>query len=462
MPENRLPLPSPMRLLAAACACVALAAPNAARAVDLLQSYQAALEQDASYAASRAVAEAEREALPQARSQLLPNISINGYRYKTDLQSSVPGPLGPVSNQIDYTSSDTTLGIKQPLFRKYQWAAYGQAKARVQAANTALDKDRQELGVRVAGAYLDALLAQDQLSLLQAQKAAYAGQLAAAKRAFQAGAGTRTDIDDAQARFDMTAAQELEASQNIEITLRTLESIINQPVTSLAALDPARLDLAPPAPAKLEDWIARGEAANPELASLKAQSEAARQEVEKARAGHYPTVDLYAQRARSQSQTVTTVNSRYLSNQFGIQFSIPLYAGGYVDSSMRQARANVEKVTQQHEATRRNLGVQIRREFEGVTQGVAKVRALEQALRSTEQALYSTQKGIQAGTRSQIDLLNAQQQKVNAMRDLAQGRYLYVMARIRLLGLTGALNEDEIRQLNRWFSGPAAAFSARN
>lgn len=460
MSENLLQLPVPMRLLAAACACVALAAPVAAQAVDLLQSYQAALEQDATYAVSRATAEAEREALPQAKSQLLPNVSINGYRYKTSLLSSVPGLLGQVTGQSNYTSSDATLGIKQPLYRKYQWATYEQAKSRVQAANSSLDKDRQDLGVRLSGAYLDALLAQDQLALLQAQKAAYAGQLAAAKRAFQAGAGTRTDIDDAQARFDVTSAQELEASQNIEITLRTLQSIVNQPVTSLATLDPAHLDLVPPTPAKLEDWIARGEAANPELASLKAQIEAARQEVEKSRAGHYPTLDLYAQRDRSESQTVTVVNSHYLSTQVGIQFSMPLYAGGYVDSTVRQARANLEKTEQQHEATRRNLGVQIRKEFEGVTQGVAKVRALEQALRSSEQAVYSTQKGIQAGTRTQIDLLNAQQQKVNAMRDLAQGRYLYVMSRIRLLGLTGALNEDEIRQINRWFSGPAATLAS--
>ncbi len=432
-----------------------------AGAVDLLQSYLAALQQDASYASARANAEAGREALPQARAQLLPSVSISASNTKNDLVSATPNFLGKLStSQTNYDSSQYTLSIRQPIFRKYQYAQYQQAKAQVEGAEANLEKDREDLGVRVAEAYFEALLAEDQRSLIQAQQTAYDGQLQSAKRTFQAGLGTRTDIDEAQAKYDMSVAQELEARQNTDYTRRQLQAIINQPVTSLVSLDATHLDLAPPVPAGLQDWVVLAEQSSPELRSLRAQTEAAAQEVEKARSGHFPTLDLVAQRERSESQTVTSVGTTYLSSQIGVQLSIPIYGGGYTSSMVRQARANQEKAERQLDAARRNLGVQVEKEFRNVTEGVSKVRALEQAKRSAEQALYSTQKGMQAGTRTQIDVLNAQQQKVNVMRDLAQARYSYIVGRIRLLALTGALGIDEMTTFNGWLSNGDGAANA--
>jgi len=174
--------------------------------------------------------------------------------------------------------------------------------------------------------------------------------------------------------------------------------------------------------------------------------------VEKARAGHMPTVDLVAQRSRNNSANDTTIHQLYLTSQVGLQVNIPLFAGGYVNASVRQALANLDKYQQQYEAKRREIGVQIRKEFQNVAEGVFKVKALEQAERSSDQAVFSNQKGYQAGTRTQIDILNAQQQRMNVRRDLAQARYLYLMARVRLQGLVGSLNEEEIALLNSWLS----------
>jgi outer membrane protein/protease secretion system outer membrane protein len=289
-----------------------------------------------------------------------------------------------------------------------------------------------------------------------AQKEAHALQLEAAKRAFAAGQGTRTDIDDAQARYDMSIARELEANQNLSYTRRQLQTIINRPVDDLALLDPGRMHLRSPEPATLEEWIARGEEVNPELRALRANIEAARQEVEKARAGHYPTVDLVAQRSSSLSENNISINTQYLTTQVGLQVSIPLFAGGYHSSMTREATANLYKFEHQYEARRRELNQQIRKEFQTITEGILKVRALEQAERSSEQAVISNQKGFQAGMRSQIDILNALQQRVNVKRDLAEARYQYIMARIRLQGLVNSLNETEIESVNAWLV-PAAA-----
>lgn len=438
-------------LAGATALALSLAAPT--HALNLAQSYQLALQQDASYQASRAEAAANREAVPMAYAQLLPNLSSNLSRNKNDTNSAVPGFLGTtVNNSYEYFSSTYALVLRQPLYRKYNFAQYQQAQSQVVSAEASLDRSLQDLLVRLSGAYFEALMAQDQLALVLAQKEAYGAQLQGAKRMFASGQGTRTDIDDAQARYDMVLAQELEARQNVGYTRRQLQVIINQPAENLALLNPARMQLVAPMPTDPEDWIARGEEVNAELRAMRANIESSRQEVEKARAGHMPTVDLIAQRSRNNSANDTTIHQLYLSTTVGVQVNIPLFAGGYVNASVRQALANSDKYQQQYEAKRREIDMQIRKEFQNVAEGVFKVKALEQAERSSDQAVFSNQKGYQAGTRTQIDILNAQQQRMNVRRDLAQARYMYLMARVRLQGLVGSLNEEEINLINSWLS----------
>lgn len=441
--------------LAVAGVALALVAGRAG-AIDLVQSYRLALQQDASYQAAIADTEARREAVPQARAQLLPNISASLARSQNMTNQRSRNYLGELASiNYDYYSSSYAVSLRQPIYRKYNFALYRQAESDVVNAEANLDKTLQDLLVRLAGAYFDALMAQDQYALVLSQKEAYGLQLAAAKRAFAAGQGTRTDIDDAQARYDMTLAQELEARQNLGYTRRQLQVFVNEPVETLSPLDPARLDLRPPMPANVEEWIARGEEVNPELRAIRANIESARQEVEKARAGHLPTVDLVAQRSASSSENNVSINTRYLSSMVGLQANVPLFAGGYVNSQVRQARSGVVKYEQQYEARRREVAQQIRKEFQNLTEGAAKVGALEQAERSADQALLSNKKGFQAGTRSQVDILNAQQQLMNVKRDLAQARYGYIVARVRLQGLVQSLNEQELEAINAWLV-PAA------
>lgn len=442
--------------LIALAAALGLAFPPVASALDLIQSFRLAMEQDARYQAARADTAAVRENVMQALALLLPNVSGNLARSKNQTDSQVPGFLGvPVNNNYDYYSSNYAVSLRQPLYRKYSFAQYRQAQSQVVSAEASLDKNLQDMLVRLSGAYFEALMASDQLALIQGAKEAYASQLQAAKRSFEAGQGTRTDIDDAQARYDMALAQELEAQQNVGYTKRALEVIVNRPVDSLLRLNPSRVQLVAPTPAKVDEWMARGEEVNPELRAARANIESATQELQKAKAGHTPTVDLVAQRSRSQSANDTTIHQLYMTSQVGVQVNIPLFAGGYVDSQERQALANLDKYRQSYEAARRDTALQIRKEFQNVTEGVLKVKALEQAERSADQAVFSNQKGFQAGTRTLVDILNAQQQRLNVRRDLAQARYVYVMARIRLQGLVGAIDENEILLINSWLSEPA-------
>ncbi|MEZ0307232.1 MAG: TolC family outer membrane protein, partial [Ramlibacter sp.] len=419
----------------------------------LSQAYQAAMEQDAVIRAARAAADSKRERLPQALSQLLPNVQASAGRNKNHLVSTTPNPLtgNPFESEDRYTSSNRALTIRQPIFRPYQLADYQQAKAQVDDANAALDKETQNLAVRVAGAFMEALLAQDQLALVLAQKASFTTQVETAKKRFTGGAGVRTDIDEAQARLDMAIATEVEARQNVEYTRRQLQVLVNVPVTQLAALDPARMQLSGPTPGRLEDWTERAELSSPELRSLRAQREAARREIDKARAGHLPTLDAVAQWSVSNSENVTRLNSTYDTKSVGLQLNVPIFAGGYVNSQTRAAIAELERSEQALEATRRDLGLRVEKEFRGITEGVLRVKALEQAVRSADVMVTSSRRSFEAGSRILVDILNAEQQRANAMRDLAQARYLYMISRIRLRALAGEADFEAIAEVNGWF-----------
>ena len=435
--------------LACALASAAVASWAQAPTMDLKQVYQAALEQDATIRASRAAADSGRERLPQARAGLLPQISASAGRNNNNLDTTAPNILGtPVTTNDKYLSDNKTVQLRQPIVNMQRWLQFQQAKSVVEEVEANLDRDLQNLVVRVAGAYFEALMADEQLDLVLAQKKTYTALVDAAKKGLAAGSGTRTDIDDAQSRLDMAAAQELEARQNQDLARRQLQLLVNQPVDQIAKLNVAALRLSAPMPANLDDWTRKAEQASPEIRAMQARLDAARREVSKAQAGHLPTLDAVAQWSNSGSENITRVNSRYENKTIGLQLNIPLYSGGYVNSTIRQAVAEQTRAEESLEALRRDLGVRVHKEYRGVSEGVLRVRALEQAARSAEQMMKSTQMSLTAGSRTQLDVLNAQQQFTLALRDLAQARLVYLLSGVRLASLVGDDAMVSVEQVN--------------
>ena len=435
--------------LVCAMSSAALASWAQSSVLDLKQVYQAALEQDANIRASRAAADSGRERLPQARAGLLPQVSASAGRNNNNLDTTAPNILGnPVTTNDQYFSDNRTLQVRQPLINMQRWLQFQQAKSVVEEVEANLDRDLQNLVVRVAGAYFETLMADEQLDLVLAQKKTYTALVDAAQKGFAAGSGTRTDIDDAKARLDMATAQELEARQNQDLTRRQLELLVNQPVKQIARLNVSALKLLPPEPANLDEWTRKAEQASPEIKALQARLEAARREVGKAQAGHFPTLDAVAQWSNSGNENITRVNSRYENKTIGLQLNIPIYSGGYVNSTIRQAVAEQTRTEESLEALRRDLGVRVHKEYRGVSEGVMRVRALEQAARSAEQMMKSTQMSQKAGSRTQLDVLNAQQQYTLALRDLAQARLVYLLSKVRLSSLVGDDANASVEQVN--------------
>jgi outer membrane protein/protease secretion system outer membrane protein len=435
-----------------AAAQVSGASAGQVRIFDLAQAWELARARDPQMRTARALAERERERVPQALAQLRPQASANLQRYRNALRSEQPGPGGTtLADRRLYTSANDQLTLRQPLFRPQLAAGLRQAEALAASSEATLDSEEQQLVMRLTEAYLQVLQAEEQLRLVALQRAAYAAQLDAARKGLAAGSGTRTDIDEAQARIDLNIAQELEARQAVEFRRRQLAVIVGEPVAALAPLAVERLPLAAP-PASLDAWLARAEEASPELRAATLQLQAAREDVDRARAAHLPTADAIAAIARTESDDPVRVDTRFLQRYVGVQVTIPIYQGGAVDSQVRQAQAEVQRQQGLLEAAREDLAVRVHREYRGVTEGVARVRALEQAVRSGEQVVVSSRRSHAAGSRTVLDILNAEQQLGSTRRDLAQARFAWLLSLVRLRALAGELREPSIAQVNGWLA----------
>lgn len=425
----------------AVLACIITLLGGPARALDLQEAYEAALAQDATTRAARANVQAGEERIDQAEAQRYPNISLSAGYLRNNLDRSQANLLGEDRTVNDrYPSKNATLTVRQPLYRKAITLGIEQARTQRDDAQAGLQKETQRLATRVADAYTDILFVRDQLNFIEAQKAATATQLDAARKQFAGGTGTRTDIDEAQARLDMALAQELEARQQQGFAQRQLSLLINAPV-DLASLRPLALDrLATwnlPA-TTLDEWLSQAEARSPELRQLQARLESARLDAEKARAAHLPTLDAVAQWSRSDSESATSPSTRYVNRTIGVQLSVPLYAGGYFNAATRESLARQTQAEELLEAARRDLALRVTTEYRNVTEGRLRVHALEQAERSAEQLAQSSRQSMRGGVRTLVDVFNADQKKAQAQRDLARARYDMLVAYVRLQALAGS------------------------
>ncbi|MBL8510857.1 MAG: TolC family outer membrane protein [Betaproteobacteria bacterium] len=417
-----------------------------AHSADLLEVYRQALAQDPVYASARYAFEAAKETIPQARAGLLPTVTLNG-NYLRNHRNTEGVPT------LDFNTNSYSLSLNQPGFRMQNWIAFQQAGLQAKQAEAVFADAQQNIIVRVAQAYFDVLLAQDNVTLSGAQKAAVSEQLAQAKRNFEVGTSTIVDTYEAQSRYDLAAAKEIADRNDLEIKQRALQQLVGKLTPSLAVLRD-KLELPLPAPNDMEQWVSSSEQTSPTIAQSQATYEVARKEIERNRAGHYPTLDFVT----TYSENTTPTSNAFgqlgpslttKSTQFGIQVSVPIFQGGGTQSRVRQSISNRDKSAQDLENTKRVVAQNVRQSFLGVTNGVAQVKALEAALVSSQASLDSTKLGKDVGVRTNVDVLNSQQQLFQARRDLQQARYNTILSQLRLKSAVGRLGEDDVAEVNR-------------
>lgn len=428
-----------------------LAASGWAQAADLLETFRAAQANDPVFAAARATQQAGKEKLSQGRSLLMPSINLSANSTFNNVTTQYPPTTNPLfkDGTSRYNSNGYNVNLVQPLFRQQNWQVYNESQLQAAQAEMQLKIAEQDLILRVAQAYFDVLIAQESVGLVNAQKTAISEQLEQAKRNFEVGSATITDTLEAQARYDLTGAQEIAAQNDLEIKRSALQQLINTTPGELAHLDTG-FKLEAPQPADMGKWVDQAETDNLQLAIARAGAEIADREVMRNRGGHYPTVDLVANYTQNNANGGSFgIGSDTTNKSIGVQLNMPLFQGGAVNSRWREAEANRERARQELENARRNVAQQARQSYLGAVSGIAQVQALQQALTSSVSVLDASKLGHEVGVRTNLDVLNAQQQLYSTRRDLYQAQYNYLLSQLRLKQAVGSLGEEDLGKVNQ-------------
>jgi outer membrane protein len=431
----------------------------------LLDIYQLAVAGDPTLASAQAGNTAAQETQVQGKALLMPNVGLSANASQIHSDADFPGQATAATPTIaagsgrfvdNYNAYGYQLSLSQPLYRKQNWVSYEQSKIQVAQSDEQLKAAVQDLVLRVAQVYFDLLLAQDTVELNIAQQAAIANQLEQAKVSFEVGTVTITDVNDAQARYDQVVAQGIAAKNDVEVKKQGVARVIGQLPQRIAIMQ-EKPTLKPVDPSNMDEWVKIGELQNIRLKIQQKTLEIATQELEKANAGHYPTLDLVANYNKDDANgsNIGSIGRRYIDTaNIGLQFQVPLYQGGAISSRVREAAANQQKARDDLEVVRRQADFDVRQAYLDVTSTLSQVQAFEQALVSSQSSLDSTKLGYEVGVRTSVDVLNSQQLYYSSRRDLLSSRYSYLLSKLKLKAAAGLLAEADLTEINQLLVKP--------
>ncbi|WP_369796123.1 TolC family outer membrane protein [Aquabacterium sp. NJ1] len=438
--------------LATATAVLSLAGWTHAQAESLVDLYQAAKGYDAAYLSAKAQADSVQYQVDQAYALLRPSLGLKASINRSHFESSIdipPAYAGIYPSSTNATSKTGGLAAKMPLLNRADAAKVDQAEQSLEAAKADLTIAENDLAARLTQAYFDVLAAQDVLTTTQANKKALAEQLASAKRNFEVGNATITDTREAQARFDLASAQEIAATNDLQVKRIALDQLVGRKdVTPSPLLTPANLDAL--APGQMDDWVAQT-SASPVVRKAEVGLKVAKLEIDKAKAGNWPTLDAVANLSRTKidSSTFQATTSSGTNASIGIELNMPLYAGGAIQNRVKEVLSLSDKAERDVDNAKRSVALATRQAFSGVQSGLAQVKAYEAAEASAKLALEATQLGYRVGVRINKDVLDAQTALSSTQKDLYKARYDVIVGSIKLKQAAGTLKPEDLVELNK-------------
>jgi outer membrane protein len=427
---------------------MALAA-TSAQAQSLQELYDAARGYDAGFISAKAQFEANLAKANQALGGILPNIALTGSVSRTKFEVRNDGSQVLAQDRL-YGTGTGAVTLTQPLYRPAAWAAYRQGGQQLQQAAAQYEVAEQDLLVRVSQAYFDVLTSEDSLAFVKAQKQAVGEQLASAKRNFEVGTATITGVRDAQARFDLTTAQEIAAENDLRIKRLALDLVVG-----LQNAQPKRLannsKLVEPPKESVDTWVSQSEVASPAVKQAMLAYEVAKLEVDKATAGHKPTVDAqvsYSGIRNKEGSATSATGSHVFNPSASVVLNVPLFAGLTTMYRVREAAALENKAQSDFEAAKRNTAQATRTAYFGLIAGLSQVKAYEAAEASSQSALDANKLGYSVGVNINIDVLNSQSQLYQTKRDLAKARYDVLVGNLKLRQAAGTLTPQDLASIN--------------
>lgn len=439
-----------MKRSSSACLAIMLAMGVAgAQADNLLDVYRLAAGSDPQVRAAEASWQAVQETRQQSRAVFHPQISLNGSaaRNRQEIVTS-SSLLFPAGDTFYFSNKGLSLNLNQPLYHRDYYVQLRQTSARIRQAEAEYNAAQQALLLRVAERYFTVLAEADTLAFARAEKHAIARQLEQTRQRFEVGLVAITDVHEAQARFDLAASQEIEAQNRLDSSRETLREITATLPATLNGLSD-HMPLVAPEPQDAEKWVETARNQNFQIIAAQAATDAALQNAEAQRAGHYPTLDAVLSHGYASSGGAFG-DRETLDSAIGMQLSVPLYRGGGTVSRVREAQHRLNQSKEVLEQQQRSILRQTRDSYMNVLASISRINALQQAVISNQSALDATQAGAEVGTRTTVDVLNAQRDLYRAQRDLSRARYDYVLNTVRLKQASGMLSLADLEQINGW------------
>lgn len=452
----------------------AIALPASANAATLLEIYQQALQSDPQIHEAEARRLAALEATPQARSALFPQVTADG-TYTVAESSGPISQINPVTGEFETFDAtietdvfNWSLTMTQTIFSWDRIVGLRQADKTVARAEAVREAAQQDLIIRVAQRYFDVLAAEDRLTSIHADRTAIARRLEQAKQRFEVGLIAITDVQESQAAYDQSVADEIAAKRSLATAREFLREITGEYISDLSA-PKEDFPLRTPAPNNEREWVDLSLSQNLSLVASRLDEKLARDEISFRRNGHYPSLNLVA--STSESTTDRTFSTPLGSgtdsltnptDSIALQLSIPIFTGGGTSSRVREAvylhrasREQLQRVTRETERQARDA-------YLGVLSEISRVQALKQAVASSRTALEATQAGFDVGTRTIVDVLNSQFALYAAITNYEQSRYDYILNVLRLKQAAGTLQVQDLEEVDRWLTdrkSPEEAFA---
>lgn len=418
---------------------------------DLIDIYDLAVQSDPVLREVEQQLFSTREVEPQARALLLPSLSVGGnLDYRDDdieTRSSVTG--GTIRRNESYQERGIRALVNQSVFNYGDWMRLSQTEDTIAQAEAQYRAAEIDLMVRTTEAYFAVLRAADLVRVQEALLRANERQLEQARQRFEVGLVAITDVNEAQAAFDRSRAGVINGENALDNAWEALRRIVGPINVPLARLG-ERLPLTPPEPNDIDQWAQTALANNFGIIAANEAVEAAKKQIAIERSGRFPTLDLQAgyDISRSESSFGSDRDSAFVS----LNLAFPFYQGGAVTSRTRQAGFDLGAAQERLDQQRRLTINGVKDAFRGVLSSISDIEARQAAIVSARSALESTQAGLEVGTRTQVDVLNAQRSLFEAEFEYFSARYEYILNGVRLHQATSTLNRDVLAKGNTWLT----------
>ena len=424
------------------------------QAENLMQVYQQARLSNPELRKSAADRDAAFEKINEARSPLLPQLGLGAdYTYSNGYRDA---------NGVNSNATSASLQLTQTLFDMSKWRALTLQEKAAGIQDVTYQTDQQTLILNTATAYFNVLNAIDVLSYTQAQKDAVYRQLDQTTQRFNVGLVAITDVQNARSQYDTVLANEVTARNNLDNAVEQLRQVTGNYYPELASLNVDGFKTNKPQ--AVNALLKEAENRNLSLLQARLSQDLAREQIRLAQDGHLPTLGLTASTGVSDtsysgSKTRGATGSQYDDsnmgqNKIGLNFSLPLYQGGMVNSQVKQAQYNFVGASEQLESAQRTVVQTVRSSFNNINASISSINAYKQAVVSAQSSLDAMEAGYSVGTRTIVDVLDATTTLYNAKQQLANARYTYLINQLNVKSALGTLNEQDLVALNNTLGKP--------